>query len=100
MSVKAGIMEQMEFRPSAATFPEGFRYRRDIITAGAEQQLLAEIRGLPFKGFEFHGHVGNRRTVSFGFSYDFDHERLTFRHNGRDERLTDVAGNVISKALA
>ncbi|MEY2409324.1 MAG: hypothetical protein QOF48_1994 [Verrucomicrobiota bacterium] len=29
----------------------------------------------------------------------FDHERLTFRHNGRDERLTDVAGNVISKAL-
>jgi hypothetical protein len=30
----------------------------------------------------------------------FDHERLTFRHNGRDERLTDVAGHVISKALA
>jgi len=29
-----------------------------------------------------------------------DHTRLTFRHNGRDERLTDVAGNVISKALA
>jgi uncharacterized protein (DUF1501 family) len=29
-----------------------------------------------------------------------DHERLTFRHNGRDERLTDVAGNVIMKALA
>ena len=30
----------------------------------------------------------------------FDHEQLTFRHNGRDERLTDVAGNVIGKALA
>ncbi len=30
----------------------------------------------------------------------FDHERLTFRHDGRDQRLTDVAGNVISKALA
>lgn len=29
-----------------------------------------------------------------------DHERLTFRHNGRDERLTDVAGDVITKALA
>jgi len=29
-----------------------------------------------------------------------DHQRLTFRHNGRDERLTDVAGEVISKALA
>jgi len=30
----------------------------------------------------------------------FDHERLTYRHNGRDERLTDVAGVVIQKALA
>jgi hypothetical protein len=29
-----------------------------------------------------------------------DHERLTFRHNGRDERLTDVAGQVIHQALA
>jgi hypothetical protein len=29
-----------------------------------------------------------------------DHTRLTFRHNGRAERLTDVAGNVIQKALA
>src|SRR5262245_52194024 len=30
----------------------------------------------------------------------FDHTRLTFRHNGRDERLTDVAGDVILKAIA
>ena len=29
-----------------------------------------------------------------------DHTRLTFRHNGRDERLTDVAGSIIEKALA
>jgi len=29
-----------------------------------------------------------------------DHTRLTFRHNGRNERLTDVAGEVIKKALA
>jgi hypothetical protein len=29
-----------------------------------------------------------------------NHERLTFRHNGRDERLTDVAGRVIEKAIA
>ena len=30
----------------------------------------------------------------------FDHERLTFPHDGRDERLTDVAGRVVEKALA
>jgi hypothetical protein len=29
-----------------------------------------------------------------------DHTRLTYRHNGREERLTDVAGEVITKALA
>jgi hypothetical protein len=29
-----------------------------------------------------------------------DHERLTFRHNSRDERLTDVAGTVVREALA
>ena len=29
-----------------------------------------------------------------------DHERLTFRHNGRDDRLTDVAGHVVTQLLA
>jgi hypothetical protein len=28
-----------------------------------------------------------------------DHERLTYLHNGRDERLTDVAGNVVRDIL-
>ncbi len=30
----------------------------------------------------------------------FNHRKLTFRHNGRDERLTDNAGEVIEQALA
>ena len=29
-----------------------------------------------------------------------DHERLTFRHGGRDYRLTDVSGNVISSIIS
>ena len=29
-----------------------------------------------------------------------DHEKLTYPHSGRDERLTDVAGKVVEKALA
>jgi hypothetical protein len=29
-----------------------------------------------------------------------DHTRLTYRHMGRDFRLTDVAGNVVQKMLA
>jgi hypothetical protein len=29
-----------------------------------------------------------------------DHKRLTYRFQGRDFRLTDVAGNVVHKVLA
>jgi hypothetical protein len=29
-----------------------------------------------------------------------DHERLTYRHAGRDFRLTDVAGRVVQKIIA
>jgi hypothetical protein len=28
-----------------------------------------------------------------------DHERLTYRHSGRDYRLTDVAGRVVREIL-
>jgi uncharacterized protein (DUF1501 family) len=30
----------------------------------------------------------------------FNHEKLTFHHQGRDFRLTDVSGNVVAKLLA
>ena len=29
-----------------------------------------------------------------------DHERLTYRHSGRDFRLTDVSGRVVKEILA
>jgi len=29
-----------------------------------------------------------------------DHKRLTYRYNGRDFRLTDVAGSVVKPILA
>ena len=29
-----------------------------------------------------------------------DHERLTYRHGGRDYRLTDVHGHVVRQILA
>ncbi len=30
----------------------------------------------------------------------FDHEKLTYRHSGRDFRLTDVSGDVVREILA
>ena len=29
----------------------------------------------------------------------FDHRKLTFAHNGRDERLTDTSGRLVSELL-
>jgi len=30
----------------------------------------------------------------------FDHEKLTYRYNGRDFRLTDVYGNVVKELVS
>ena len=30
----------------------------------------------------------------------FDHEKLTYRYNGRDFRLTDVSGQVVKSLIA
>ena len=56
--------------------PAGFVYQRDVITAAEEAELLARIRELPFRDFEFHGYTGKRRVVSFGWQYDFSARHL------------------------
>jgi alkylated DNA repair dioxygenase AlkB len=52
--------------------PEGFRYRSDFLSEEAERTLLEQIKGLPFREFEFRGFTGKRRIVSFGWRYDFN----------------------------
>jgi alkylated DNA repair dioxygenase AlkB len=56
--------------------PEGFAYRPEAIDAAEEQALLERIGGLPLRAFEFHGYTARRRTISFGWHYDFAHARL------------------------
>lgn len=55
----------------APAFPPGFVYEPAAITPAEERQLLDQIAGLPFQEFEFHGFLGKRRVVSFGWKYDF-----------------------------
>jgi len=62
--------------------PEGLRYQPDLLTAAEEAALVARLEPLPFKEFEFQGFLGKRRTVSFGWRYDFNHARL--------ERAADI----------
>lgn len=56
--------------------PEGFRYASGFLTDEEERNLLEHIRPLPFREFEFHGYLGRRRVVSFGWSYRYDERRL------------------------
>jgi alkylated DNA repair dioxygenase AlkB len=63
------------FQPQA--MPAGFRYAPDLIDAAEEARLSDAFADLPFKEFEFHGFLGKRRVVSFGFRYDFNGGGLT-----------------------
>lgn len=56
--------------------PEGFRYQADVLPVDEERELVERIRELPLKEFEFHGYVGKRRVVSYGWHYDFGERRL------------------------
>ena len=60
----------------ADDYPDGFRYQAELIGTAEEAELLAHIRELPFRAFEFHGYTGNRRVVSFGWKYDFEKRQL------------------------
>jgi hypothetical protein len=61
---------QAELFETVPDLPEGMRYVPDMISRGQERALLDKMPGLPFKEFEFHGFLGKRRTVSFGWHYD------------------------------
>ena len=56
--------------------PEGFRYQNGILTEGEQGDLVSLIQPLPFKEFEFHGYLGKRRVVSYGWRYDFEKRRI------------------------
>jgi alkylated DNA repair dioxygenase AlkB len=59
------------FRAEPA-MPEGFRYRGGLVTDAEERELACALAELPFQAFEFHGFLGKRRVVSYGWRYVFD----------------------------
>ncbi|EEF59199.1 DUF1501 domain-containing protein [Pedosphaera parvula] len=52
-----------------------------------------------FKAAEDKVHVHDLHATMLAL-LGFDHEKLTFRHSGRDFRLTDVQGNVVRDIIA
>ena len=64
------------FGGGAPALPEGFRYQPEVLSIEDEAALLAHLKELPFREFEFHGYTGKRRVVSFGWKYDFGARQL------------------------
>jgi alkylated DNA repair dioxygenase AlkB len=65
------MADQLSFLAATDT-PEGLSYAPDFLSQGEEAALAARLDALPFKPFEFHGFLGKRETISFGWSYRFD----------------------------
>jgi alkylated DNA repair dioxygenase AlkB len=63
--------DQSDLFAPASELPAGFAYREDVISLAEEQAMIERFEELPFKPFEFHGFLGKRRVVSFGWRYDF-----------------------------
>ena len=70
------MADQLRLFDLKSGLPDGFRYHPDLIDEEEERALVAEIERLPFKEFEFHGFLGKRRVVSFGWRYDFGDGKL------------------------
>ena len=68
--------KQRDLFEDPAELPEGMRYARGLISPAEEQALLGELPRLSFREFQFHGFLGKRRTVSFGWRHDFEGDGL------------------------
>jgi alkylated DNA repair dioxygenase AlkB len=57
-------------------FPAGFAYIDQLLSTDRERALVERFAQLPFTEFEFRGFLGKRRTISFGWRYDFNVRQL------------------------
>ena len=69
--MKSAPPQQADLFDRPGELPAGMRYASELISPGEERALVEELARLPFREFEFHGFLGRRRTVSFGWRYDF-----------------------------
>jgi alkylated DNA repair dioxygenase AlkB len=69
--------QQAELFETESKYPAGFRYAPEFISRAEERRLIEHLQRLDFKPFDFHGFLGKRRVVSFGWRYDFNGGGLT-----------------------
>jgi alkylated DNA repair dioxygenase AlkB len=78
---------QLDLFAPAPRLPPGMKITPDLLSPVDQDKLVAEIRTLPFRAFEFKQYVGKRRTVSFGWKYDFGKAEL--------QKAADIPGFLI-----
>lgn len=69
----ASVQRALFYSPS---LPTGFHYEEELLSPGEERALVTSFEHLPFREFEFRSFKGKRRTVSFGWRYDFNVREL------------------------
>jgi DNA oxidative demethylase len=55
----------------------GLRYEEALIGEHEERALVERLAALDLAPFRFHGWLGNRKTQSFGWRYDFEDATFT-----------------------
>lgn len=56
---------------------EGLSYREEMIGEPEAAALVSRLSAAELAPFRFHGWLGNRKTQSFGWRYDFDDASFT-----------------------
>lgn len=57
----------------APALPPGLTYGTEFVDVDEERALLERIRALPLREAQYRQYTARRRTVNYGFSYDFQH---------------------------
>jgi alkylated DNA repair dioxygenase AlkB len=73
----ARVSGDLSLFDGSAKVPDGFIYQQNFISAAEEQELIWEIQKLHLTPFKFYQFTGKRRTVSFGWQYEFGASEIT-----------------------
>jgi hypothetical protein len=68
MSTAGGNLDLFE---NTARVPDGFLYRENFLAEIEERQLIQKIQGVELSPFRYYQFTGKRRTMSFGWQYEF-----------------------------
>jgi len=71
----------------------GLIHREDVVSEADEQTLIEHLVTMDLSPFRFHGWLGNRKTRSFGWHYDFEDASFS-----PAETIPDWLGGVREKA--